>query len=248
MPSSTIGLIVGSVHGGLPLNVVARSPGKTPYGMPSSPVLWAEFGDRRIACIARHGERHLIPPHLVNYRANLWFLQRHGVRRCIALNTVGAIAADFPPGELAVPDQVIDYTWGREHTYSDGGQEAIVHIDFTEPFDPELRGQIATAATEAGCGIRPGVLGVTQGPRLESAAEVDRLERDGCTMVGMTAMPEASLARELEMRYAVCALAVNHAAGRGPGDASMHAQIERHTSGGVTRLAAMLDQLIPMIG
>ena len=248
MPSSTLGLIVGSALGGLPLNVVARSPGKTPYGTPSSPVLWAVFGDRRIACIARHGERHLIPPHLVNYRANLWFLQQHGVQRCIALNTVGAIAVDFPPGELAVPDQIIDYTWGREHSYSDGSQDEVAHVDFTEPFDAELRGQIAAAALAAGCSMRSGVMGVTQGPRLESAAEVDRLQRDGCTMVGMTAMPEASLARELDMRYAVCALAVNHAAGRGPGDASIHAQFERFTAEGLKRLAATLDRLIPVIG
>ena len=248
MPSSSLGLIVGSVHDGLPLNIAARSPGKTPYGMPSSPMLRVDWGGCRIACIARHGERHLIPPHRVNYRANLWFLQQHGVRRCIALNTVGTIAADFPPGELAVPDQLIDYTWGREHSYSDGSQDQIAHVDFTEPFDAELRGQIAAAAMAAGCSIRSGVCGVTQGPRLESAAEVDRLERDGCTMVGMTAMPEASLARELDMRYAVCALGVNHAAGRGPGDASIHAQLERHTSEGLKRLTAVLERLIPAIG
>ena len=248
MGSSTLGLIIGSAHGGMRLNVAARSPGKTPYGMPSSPVLWVEFTGRRVACIARHGERHRIPPHLINYRANLWFLRQHGVRRCVALNTVGAIAADFPPGELAVPDQVIDYTWGREHSYADGSQDEIAHVDFTEPFDAELRGHIATAASRAGCAIRSGVLGVTQGPRLESAAEVDRLERDGCTMVGMTAMPEASLARELDMRYAVCALAVNHAAGRGPGGEPMHAQMERYTTEGVERLAAVLERLVPDIG
>lgn len=245
MPSSDLGLIVGTVHNGLLLNVVARSPGKTPFGMPSSPVLWLEFGDRRIACIARHGERRRIPPHLVNYRANLWFLRQHGVRRCIALNAVGTIAADFPPGELAVPDQVNDYTWGREHTYADGNQDEVAHVDFTEPFDAELRGQIASAASAAGCSIRSGVIGVTQGPRLESAAEVDRLERDGCTMVGMTTMPEASLARELDMRYAACALSVNHAAGRGPGERSIHSQLERHTAQGAERFAAVLERLIP---
>ena len=248
MPTGTLGIIIGSVHGGLPLNVVARSPGKTPYGVPSSPVLWADFGSCRIACIARHGERHRIPPHKINYRANMWFLQQHGVRRCLALNTVGAIAPDFPPGELAAPDQVIDYTWGREHTYADGGQQEIPHVDFTEPFDAGLREQIAAAATEAGCGMRSGALGVTQGPRLESAAEVGRLERDGCAMVGMTTMPEASLARELGMRYAVCALAVNHAAGRGPDGASIHAQLERFTAAGMKRLSAVLDRLIPRIG
>ncbi len=247
MPDGSLGLIIGSVHGGLPLKVAARSPGKTPYGMPSSAVLWVEYGDHRIACIARHGERHLIPPHLVNYRANLWILQQHGVKRCLALNTVGAVATDFPPGELAIPDQLIDYTWGREHSYFDGSQDKVAHVDFTEPFDAELRGQIAAAALAAGCGIRSGVYGVTQGPRLESAAEVDRLERDGCTMVGMTAMPEAALARELSIRYAVCALAVNYAAGRGPGDASIHAQLERYMAEGMERLSAVVERAIPVL-
>ena len=247
MPLSSLGLIIGSVHDGLPLKVAARSPGKTPYGMPSSPLLWIDHEGHRIACIARHGERHPIPPHLVNYRANLWLLQQHGVQRCLALNTVGAIAADFPPGELAVPDQLIDYTWGREHSFADGTQDEVAHVDFTEPFDAELRGQVAAAALAGGCSIRSGVCGVTQGPRLESAAEVDRLERDGCTMVGMTAMPEAALARELDMRYALCALAVNHAAGRGPGNASIHAQLEHYTAEGLQRLAAVLQRLIPAI-
>ena len=247
MSTDLPGLIIGSAHDGLPMNVAARSPGKTPYGMPSSPILWVDWGGQRVACIARHGERHLIPPHLVNYRANLWFLQQHGVRRCIAINTVGTISRDFPPGELAVPDQLIDYTWGREHTFADGNQDEVAHVDFTEPFDPELRGQIAAAAVAAGCSVRSGVCGVTQGPRLESAAEVDRLERDGCTMVGMTAMPEAALARELDMRYAVCVVGVNYAAGRGPGDASIHAQFERYTSEGLKRLAAVLERLIPAI-
>ena len=247
MPLSSLGLIIGSVHDGLPLKVAERSPGKTPYGMPSSPLLWVDYEGHRIACIARHGERHLIPPHLVNYRANLWLLQQHGVQRCLALNTVGAITPDFPPGELAVPDQLIDYTWGREHSFSDGTQDEIAHVDFTEPFDAELRGQVAAAALAAGCSIRSGVCGVTQGSRLESAAEVDRLERDGCTMVGMTAMPEAALARELGMRYALCALAVNHAAGRGPGNAAIHAQLERYTAEGLERLAAVLQRLIPAI-
>lgn len=248
MSGSSLGLIIGSVHDGLPFKVAARSPGKTPYGMPSSPILWLDYGDQRIACIARHGERHLIPPHLVNYRANLWFLRQHGVQRCIALNTVGAIALDFPPGELAVPDQVIDYTWGREHSFSDGQQDEIAHVDFTEPFDAELRGQIAAAVSAAGYGIRSGVYGATQGPRLESAAEVDRLARDGCTMVGMTGMPEAALARELGIRYVICALAVNHAAGRGPGDASIDTQIEHYTTEGLKRLATVLESLIPAIG
>ena len=245
MRAGALGLIVGSFYEGLRLNVTARSPGKTPYGTPSSPVLWLSFGDHRIPCISRHGEQQSIPPHGVNYRANLWILQQHGVRRCLALSAVGAIERDLRPGELAVPEQLIDYTWGREHSYCDGRRDGLQHVDFTEPFDPVLRDRIAAAARSAGCGIRSGVYGVTQGPRLETAAEVDRLERDGCTLVGMTAMPEAALARELDIRYAICALAVNRAAGRGSGEAGIHEQIERFAAEGLERLSAVLERLIP---
>ncbi len=241
--TTAVGLIVGSTHSGLGLDIVARSPTKTPYGEPSSPILSVSIGAWRIACIARHGERHSILPHAINYRANIWALRQHGVQRCVALNTVGTIDPGFPPGELAVPDQLIDYTWGRAHTYGDSDE--LAHVDFTEPFDPILRGRIVAAAQTAGCSIRSGVYGVTQGPRLETAAEVDRLERDGCTMVGMTAMPEAGLARELGMDYALCALAVNHAAGRGDGEQDIHTQLARYAAEGLGKVAAVLEALIP---
>ena len=243
--SREVGLIVGSARSELGLDIVSRSPTKTPFGEPSSPILEASFDGIRIACILRHGEASSIPPHAVNYRANLWALHQHGVRRCVALNAVGSIDPGFPPGELAIPEQLIDYTWGREHTFCDGGSSEVVHVDFTNPFDPVLRGQIAAAAEAAECFIRSGVYGVMQGPRLETAAEVDRLERDGCTMVGMTAMPEAGLARELGIEYAICALAVNHAAGRGSGDLDIHGQMERYVAEGVERLSAVLERLMP---
>lgn len=214
--AETLGLIAGSGFESLGLDIVARSPLKTPFGAPSSPILTARVGAARVACLARHGERHELAPHEINYRANIWALAESGVRRCIALNTVGAIAPGFAPGDLAVPDQLIDYTYDRDSTFGGSGAP-VVHVDFTEPFDGPLRGALAAAVADCGYGRRGGVYGVTQGPRLETAAEIDRMERDGCAMVGMTAMPEAALARERGLAYAVCAMAVNHAAGRAPG-------------------------------
>ena len=235
-------LIVGSGFERLGLEVLTRSPTKTPYGEPSSAVLTVRFGEARIACIARHGEGHTLAPHEINYRANLWALQQRGVRTCIGLNTVGAIAPGFLPGELAVPDQLIDYTYGRAATYSGAGT-AVRHIDFTEPLAPLLRGRIAAAIAACGFGVRAGTYGVTQGPRLETAAEIERLARDGCAMVGMTAMPEAALACELNIDYAICAVAVNHAAGRGPDGAPLDAQFERFMGAGLTKLKAVLVRL-----
>lgn len=240
--SESCALIVGSGFEHLGLEVLTRSPTKTPYGEPSSPVLTVRIGAMRLACIARHGEQHAFAPHEVNYRANLWALQQRGVRACIGVNTVGAIAGDFLPGELAVPEQLIDYTWGRLGTFGGGGA-GVVHVDFTEPFSPVLRGRLGAAITDCGYRLHGGIYGVTQGPRLETAAEIDRLERDGCSMVGMTGMPEAALARELGIDYAICAVAVNYAAGRAPGTGSIDAQIQRFMAAGLERVATVLGRL-----
>lgn len=241
-----IGLIIGSSAATLSLDVDARSPAKTPYGEPSSPVLRMRIGGRGVLAIARHGESHNIPPHAINYRANTWVLREHGVSQCIAINAVGIIATGaFKPGGLAVPDQLIDYTWGREHTFDDGSSGELRHIEFTEPFDSILGGRLAAVAAERVGAEGRGVYGVTQGPRLETAAEIERLARDGCTMVGMTAMPEAALARELGLRYAICAVGVNHAAGRGPGAADIHAQLEQNVASGMTKALTVLERLIP---
>ncbi len=144
-----------------------------------------------------------------------------------------------------MPDQLIDYTWGREHTFDDGRNGDLRHIEFTEPFDPVLRGQLAAVAAEHAAAEGRGVYGVTQGPRLETAAEIERLARDGCTMVGMTAMPEAALARELDLEYAICAVGVNYAAGRASGGESIHAQLERYVAEGMARVRTVLEALIP---
>ena len=198
---------------------------ETRFGAPSSPVRSLTYGSRSVLMLARHGDGFDVPPHRINYRANLTALRSEGADAVIALNTVGVIPARLHPGQLAVPDQLVDYTWGREHTVHDGGDVALDHIDFTEPFSAGLRTALLDAAREADVGCHDGgVYGVTQGPRLETAAEVDRYERDGIDFLGMTAMPEAALARELEMEYACLALLVNRAAGRG--EAPIHADIE----------------------
>jgi 5'-methylthioinosine phosphorylase len=236
-------VIVGSGFEKLGFEVLTRSPTKTPYGEPSSTVLTVAIGGARIACIVRHGEGHVLAPHEINYRANVWTLEQRGVRRCVGINTVGAIDAAFAPGELAVPDQLIDYTHGRVGTFGGAGAP-VRHIEFTEPFSPLLRGRLASAITDCGFAMRAGTYGVTQGPRLETAAEIERLARDGCAMVGMTAMPEAALARERGLEYAVCAVAVNYAAGRSPDGASIRGQIERFMDAGSRKIRAVLERLV----
>ncbi len=243
--AADIGLIVGSGFAWLGLEVVAERAVTTPYGEPSGPLLDAVCGGERVTAIARHGAPHRLAPHEVNYRANVWALHAAGVRRLIAVNVVGAIEQGFAPGELAVPEQLIDYTSGRESTFGGAGGR-VLHVDFTVPFDRALAGRIRAAIEAEGLTAAAGVYGVTQGPRLETAAEIDRLERDGCTMVGMTAMPEAALARELGIRYAVCALAVNRAAGRAAGEA-IHAEIERHLDSGMARVGRVLARLVPAL-
>ena len=202
---------------------------ETGFGEPSSPVRELEYGEHKVFLIARHGDDLRIPAHRVNYRANMAALQKLGVDSVVAINTVGVISGQLLPGQLAVPDQLIDYTWGRSHSFHDGESDNLAHIDFTEPFSSDLRQRILDAAKAAGIACHDGgVYAVTQGPRLETAAEVRRLAQDGADFVGMTAMPEASLAMELGMRYACLSLIVNHAAGCGP--TSIHEDLEAHTA------------------
>jgi len=192
----------------------AMDPVATPWGEPSAPPAAAEVAGRRLVFLARHGNPHSIPPHRVNYRANLWALRACGVERIVAVNAVGAIRADLAAGGLAVPDQIVDYTWGRGHTFSDGGDAPLSHVDFTRPYSLALRAALLAAAANAGVGAADGgVYAATQGPRLESAAEVRRLRNDGCDLVGMTGMPEAALARELGLEYASLCVVANPAAG-----------------------------------
>jgi purine nucleoside phosphorylase len=235
-----IGIIVGSGFPHWPLTGNPERPVETPYGPPSSPLARVAIGDCEVLVLARHGRTHTIAPHAINYRANLWALHAAGVRACIGVNVVGAIAPGFAPGQLAVPDQLIDYTWGRVATFTGDGAP-VVHAEFAEPFETELRGHLAEAAAHCGIAVRRGIYGVTQGPRLETAAEIERLARDGCAMVGMTAMPEAILARELGMAYAICAGAVNYAAGRGPVGYAILADIDRNMASTMARIARVIE-------
>lgn len=220
-------IIVGSgfeqfAAAGEPQRVVTR------FGEPSAPIRPVDFGGTRVLVLPRHGDDHGLPPHLVNYRANLAALQQLGASTVIALNTVGVISGVREAGQVAVPDQVIDYTWGREHTIYDAPQPGFGHIEFTEPLARGLRARILEAARRAGIDCYDGgVYAATQGPRLESAAEIDRLERDGADYVGMTGMPEASLAMELGLEFAFLSLVVNQAAGRG--EKPIHDDVESST-------------------
>ncbi|MBX9402484.1 S-methyl-5'-thioinosine phosphorylase [Lysobacter sp. BMK333-48F3] len=189
----------------------------TRYGAPSGPIRIGTLGGRRIAFLARHGEGHSLPPHQINYRANLAALQAIGARRVLALNTVGGITERFGPRVLACPDQLIDYTWGRISTICEEPGSEVLHVDFGEPYTRSLRAAVLAAAARAGVAlVDGGCYGATQGPRLETRAEIVRMRRDGCDLVGMTGMPEAGLARELGLDYACLAIVANWAAGAGP--------------------------------
>ncbi|HET6545666.1 MAG TPA: S-methyl-5'-thioinosine phosphorylase [Rhodanobacteraceae bacterium] len=193
---------------------------ETPYGTPSGDVVIGSVSGRRLAFLARHGEHHSILPHRVNYRANLWALQQFGARRVIGINAVGGIRGDLGPRVLAVPDQIIDYTHGRSGSYCELEGAEVRHVDFSEPYDAGLRRELLDAARRAGVRVVDGgCYGATQGPRLETRAEIERMRRDGCDLVGMTGMPEAALARELDLAYACLALVANWAAGCGPATA-----------------------------
>ena len=199
----------------------------TPFGTTSGPIRELQYDDHTVYLLPRHGDELLIPPHAINYRANLQALHQLKVDAVIAMNTVGVVSQDIHPGQIAVPDQLIDYTWGRAHSIYEGTGR-IDHIDFTTPFSESLRQGLMQAASAADIKLCDGgVYAVCQGPRLETSAEVDRLERDGADFIGMTAMPEAALARELGMEYACLSLVVNYAAGRG--ENSIHADIEAST-------------------
>ena len=210
---TTSALIGGTGFGQLPgAEVVGEHPAATPWGEPSCPVRECRLESSSVFFLPRHGRG--IPPHAVNYRANIAALKALGVERVVAVNAVGGINPACTPGHLVIADQIIDYTWGRAHTFYDGSGPDHQHIDFTEPYDPGIRRQLAAIARRQGLDFSPkGTYAATQGPRLETAAEVRRLAADGCDVVGMTGMPEAALAREAGIRYASVCIVVNPAAG-----------------------------------
>mgnify|MGYP000350118460 CR=1 FL=1 len=226
------------------LELVEKKVIETPFGEPSSALSVGKLHGESVLFLPRHGENHTLPPHKVNYRANIWALHSVGASKIIAVAAVGGIRNDMPPGVLAVPEQIIDYTYGREQSFFSYDFSADKHIDFTYPYDADLRESILQAGKAKQIKlIDGGCYGATQGPRLETAAEIKRMAQDGCAMVGMTGMPEAYLARELDIPYATCALMVNWAAGLTEGTITME-QIEQTLAGGMKQVKQLLTELI----
>jgi 5'-methylthioadenosine phosphorylase len=219
---------------------------RTAYGEPSAALAFGRIGGREIVFLARHGEAHSIAPHEINYRANIQALKEAGVREIVAVAAVGGIRRGFGPGALVVPSQVIDYTWGRRSTFFEGAGARVTHIDFTEPYAAGLRARILAAARACGEAVADGgVYAATQGPRLETAAEITRLERDGADLVGMTGMPEAALAREAGIDYAAIAVVANHAAGRGDSSVAISiAAMEAVLAQAMARVRRVIGQLV----
>tara|TARA_R110000850_G_scaffold265250_5_gene394746 strand:+ start:20251 stop:21018 length:768 start_codon:yes stop_codon:yes gene_type:complete len=225
------------------LETISQQQFDTPYGPASAPVITGALNACPALFLARHGEGHKIPPHKINYRANIHALKQAGATQIISIAAVGGIAEWFAPGTVAVPIDLIDYTWGREHTYADGSALAgdeVHHVEFTHPYDPDLRKRLYVAAEAAQVMIvGSGIIGITQGPRLETPAEIERMRRDGCDMVGMTGMPEAALAAEAGLPYACLAVSVNWAAGIGSG--GIHDEIEESIEQGMSSVRAVLE-------
>jgi 5'-methylthioinosine phosphorylase len=218
----------------------------TRWGAPSSAIAIGEVQSRRVAFLARHGELHTFAPHRVNYRANIDALHELGVRRVIGVNAVGGIRDDMGPRVLAIPDQLIDYTH-RVSSFCDAEGEAVLHVEFGEPYTESLRHALVDAGRRAGTDmVDGGCYGATQGPRLETRAEIVRMRRDGCDLVGMTGMPEAALARERGMEYACVAVVANWAAGCGPdpGAPISLEEIHAHLAAATGRVPAIVDALL----
>ena len=220
---------------------------QTPFGEPSGPLVHGILSGNKVYFLPRHGAGHTIPPHKVNYRANIWALKNVGVEKVISINAVGGIRGDMQSSLLVIPDQIIDYTTSRINTFFEEGLKQVVHIDFTEPFCEELRQSIINAAKSSSITvINEGTYASTQGPRLETAAEINRLERDGCDLVGMTCMPEAALAREKELCYASISVVANLAAGRGTEELNMEV-IQKNLNNGMLQVRKLLEAVIPTL-
>jgi 5'-methylthioinosine phosphorylase len=226
------------------LTIIKRDKLTTPYGSPSADFITGELNQKEVIFLARHGNPHTIAPHKINYRANIWGLKHLGVEQIIAVAAVGGITEDMIPAHIAIPDQIIDYSHGRLHTFFEDENYPVTHIDFSYPYNQKLRAALIIAAANANINISPiGTYGCTQGPRLETVAEIKRLEKDGCNVVGMTGMPEAALAKELEMDYAAISVIANWAAGKTAGEITM-AEIEQNLHAGMENIAQLLKVFI----
>ncbi len=228
------------------LEITHRQVMRTPYGEPSGAFLFGTLNQHEVIFLARHGYGYTIPPHLVNYRANLWALREQGVSEVVSVATVGSIRADLAPGSIVVPDQIIDYTHGRDATFFDSRDKSYTNVDFTRPYSAELRKRILRSARVAqqAC-LDGGVYAATQGPRLDSVAEINRYERDGADMVGMTGMPETALAMELELKYAAIAVVANYAAGRGDSQHGINMEsVNATASTAMARVRSILECVV----
>jgi len=227
------------------LKNIRREVGRTPYGDPSAPLTIGTLGDNEVIFLPRHGLSHQIPPHQVNYRANIWVLKSMGVEQVYAVGATGSIDPVLKPGDIVIPEQLIDYTYGREQTFYDGSNAVVEHIDFSQPYSEPLRQRLIQAATRVGVDPHEtGVYAATQGPRLETAAEIDRIDRDGGTIVGMTGMPEAALARELDLQYALISLVVNPAAGRAGNAVISMPDIVEHLDAGMKNVCKVFEAML----
>jgi 5'-methylthioinosine phosphorylase len=228
------------------LEVSHRRLAGTPYGEPSAALTFGRIGDRPVVFLARHGDEHSIPPHQVNYRANLWALAECAPAGIVSVAAVGGIRSDLRPGDLVIPHQIIDYTWGRHSTYHEGPDSPVRHVDFSHPYDQSLRRKLRDAATAVGLVVSDSaVYAATQGPRLETAAEINRIERDGADVVGMTGMPEAALARELGVPYAAINVVANYAAGRGDSHAGISLDaIHQVLEGAMAQVRALIEAML----
>ncbi len=217
---------------------------QTRFGEPSAELHTGVLNGVEFVFLPRHGGAHSIAPHRINYRANIAALHQLGVTHILAVNAVGGLTETLGPGALAVPEQIVDYSWGRECSFADGEAGPLDHVDFTEPYSAHLRQQLLSSAAALGywC-FAGGVYACTQGPRLETAAEIRRLQADGCHLVGMTAMPEAVLARELGIDYASLCLVVNWGAGMTREPITMD-DIARVLNGGMSRVCHLLGHTI----
>lgn len=217
---------------------------QTPYGKPSSTLIFGKLAEKEIIFLPRHGNPHIIPPHKINYRANIYALKENGVENIIAVNAVGGITSEMFPGRIVIPEQIIDYTYARDQTFFEDDITEITYIDFTHPYSVTLREQLAAASLTSDLNIFVGgVYAAMQGPRLETAAEINKLEKDGCNIVGMTGMPEAALAREMNINYACLSLVVNWAAGKTEGEITS-AVIEKNLEEGIGKVKCLLERVI----
>jgi 5'-methylthioinosine phosphorylase len=225
------------------LDIARHEVVRTPYGEPSGPLTFGSVAGSPLIFLARHGYGHTIPPHRVNYRANIWALREVGASGVVSVASVGGIRADCVPGRLIVPHQIIDYTHSRASTFHDGIDCSVIHVDLTHPYDHTSRAKLLRAGELVDEALIDGaVYAATQGPRLETSAEIDRLERDGADIVGMTGMPEAALAREAGLPYVAIAVVANFAAGRGTSGAAIQFEdIERTLLLAMVRVRRLIE-------